>query len=630
MLTKREVDILNYLYRHKSRAVTASEIAKECLVSNTTVKNEMNIISSQLRENAASIEPYMSRGYILNVYNDGLFLEYLANATSDFSDQIRRVNFIISYVLSKNRPVNTEKLANLLYISKTQFYKDLSMVKAHLKPYDLNVETVYAQGITIQGSEINKRLCIIKEGLYAHNLNTGIVNFDATSIQVISETVMGVFIEYNYEASDVILQNIVVHILISINRVLSNNTIIFKNTEDIDSYERDISRCIYEKLSMKFNTDIPEDEIYYLAVNLKGKRNYHDDYMVSNEINDFVFASLQEIDRQFTCSISQSADLRVALALHLTPLLLRLQYNMQITNEMKNEIRQGFPLAYEMSAIFANMITQRYGYTLSEDEIAFITLHFNNHYEKEYIHENSKNILLINTSRVSSSLLMYQKIYKQFQDYIEKLTITYLGAIRSIDVNSYDIVLTTSLRYDEIPENAVKISDRIDSNDLSIIEQLLRVNEKSSVSLASCMDKDLICLGSISDKTEMLEHLCMLAGNKYHLIDNKLLESTLEREKLGFTSYGNRIALPHTMEPVTEETFICIGVSNKPIPWTENEEVYVVFLISIGKDNQAHGLHGLFNSMSKIITNRQLTQKLINSRSANEIYTLLTEEYSIN
>ena len=65
----------------------------------------------------------------------------------------------------------------------------------------------------------------------------------------------------------------------------------------------------------------------------------------------------------------------IRFAFHLKNLLLRLQYNIKITNIQFSTIKNDYPLIYAISVYIAKIITQSCGYVLPEDEISYICLH---------------------------------------------------------------------------------------------------------------------------------------------------------------------------------------------------------------------------------------------------------------
>ena len=56
-------------------------------------------------------------------------------------------------------------------------------------------------------------------------------------------------------------------------------------------------------------------------------------------------------------------------------------------------------------------------------------------------------------------------------------------------------------------------------------------------------------------------------------------------EKYSVTEFGNAIALPHPMKPLTDSTFVAVGILKKPVKW-KRQYIKYIFLLSIQKDSK--------------------------------------------
>lgn len=96
----------------------------------------------------------------------------------------------------------------------------------------------------------------------------------------------------------------------------------------------------------------------------------------------------------------------------------------------------------------------------------------------------------------------------------------------------------------------------------------------------------------------------------------------LERESITPTSFGNLVAIPHPMVPVTKETFWTVCTLKNPIHWHEQQMVQFVCLLNIKEDTQTD-LDGMYKKLISIIENRSVVQKIIKSKSVDELIELL-------
>jgi len=100
-----------------------------------------------------------------------------------------------------------------------------------------------------------------------------------------------------------------------------------------------------------------------------------------------------------------------------------------------------------------------------------------------------------------------------------------------------------------------------------------------------------------------------------------------EREKLGSTGIGEGVAIPHGKSPYVKRMLVGFGRSSKGIDFAsqDGEPTYLFFAL-LAPENAA-GLHlKLLAKLSRILKNRAFREKLIASRSAEDLYQLLINE----
>ena len=97
----------------------------------------------------------------------------------------------------------------------------------------------------------------------------------------------------------------------------------------------------------------------FLAIHLLGKRSYEENDLISKEIDYFVNGMLEEIKIKTDIDFYGDVELKISLALHLVPLLVRLESQMQLQNTMIQDIQANYPLAYDVAVIAASYISDK-------------------------------------------------------------------------------------------------------------------------------------------------------------------------------------------------------------------------------------------------------------------------------
>jgi lichenan operon transcriptional antiterminator len=251
-------------------------------------------------------------------------------------------------------------------------------------------------------------------------------------------------IDAHYKVSDIIFQNLVLHIELSVKRrsqgFVIENVTVPKTPEFL--HVRQIAEKNTRKMCEEYNLEYSEQEANYLAIALQGKRELDNPSYINKEINDFVFDSLKEIKNTYHIDLLQDTRLRIALALHTLPLLTRAREHSQINNVLKLSIKQNFPFAYDLATSFAYQLQKRYHVHLIDDEISYLAVHFSVSLENTP-DKTEKKILLISAQKPSDTILIQQKIYQWFQNQISLFDTISLMKLDSIEFEKYDTIFTT-------------------------------------------------------------------------------------------------------------------------------------------------------------------------------------------
>lgn len=128
-------------------------------------------------------------------------------------------------------------------------------------------------------------------------------------------------------------------------------------------------------------------------------------------------------------------------------------------------------------------------------------------------------------------------------------------------------------------------------------------------------------------KTELLEEMISNISEKVGGLDRKkVLETVIEREKLGTTGIGNGIAIPHGKVKGFDEIRVFFGRSKKGIDFDSMDKmpVYLFFMI-LAPENSAAAHLKILASISHLFRNQGLRTDLMKAESRSEIYEIIAE-----
>lgn len=77
---------------------------------------------------------------------------------------------------------------------------------------------------------------------------------------------------------------------------------------------------------------------------------------------------------------------------------------------------------------------------------------------------------------------------------------------------------------------------------------------------------------------------------------------------------GNRVAMPHPCQVLTEDTFVSVAVLKAPIQWDEQHEVQAIFLVSVSRQKNKK-LQDFYATTARLLLDEQRIGQLIQKRS---------------
>lgn len=612
MLTKRQIEILLNLFSNLDAPVSLQVFTDQFHLSLRSIQTDIAEIKETIKEHGLYIENNkncicmsITNQETANIFMNSIIQDY--NLNQFFEDQSSRISYIISRLLDSNDYLKSADLADEMYISRSQISNDIKLAKNMLSSYHLTLISKPYYGIKIIGKENDIRNYIIQEKLKIKNLVCDEITHSFSShehIDDINNIVIKILNHSHYIISDIALQNLILHIVTAVNRIKSGHLIHMDslNISPVYAHVIEISKNILEKCADIYNFEFNDDEIFFLALNLYGKREFDKQEFITDEINNLVFLGLYKIKEIFGLDFTSNLNLRISLGLHILPLLTRINTNMQLRNFMTFNIKQKYTLAYDLASTFTNTIIPS-DKKILDDEIAYVALHFVN-----YIDENSpqkkKRMLIISSLRRSETILLQNNILRNFPS-IKEVKIISKNSLSTTNVNNYNVICTTENDIFINNNKIQKISYFLNDTDIKKIELLLD-GFNGPKDILDCFSEDLFYYGDAPSKNAVIKWLYEMAY-KQGLADEKLYHSIMNHENVTSTYFGNYLAIPHPEIFLSETSFISVAILPKPILW-DDEYVDIVFLVSIQKNNP--NAFKLWSYLSFLISNNTTLEEI--------------------
>ena len=106
------------------------------------------------------------------------------------------------------------------------------------------------------------------------------------------------------------------------------------------------------------------------------------------------------------------------------------------------------------------------------------------------------------------------------------------------------------------------------------------------------------------------------------LCDASFRNEVLKRESLSSTSFGNLVAVPHSLMQNALHSFLSVVINEKSMPWG-NDQVNIIVLIGICKDDRK-AFRELFDDLITMLSEPINVSKLIRCDSYDDFIKELT------
>ncbi|MFT9457452.1 MAG: BglG family transcription antiterminator [Liquorilactobacillus hordei] len=633
ILTKRQKMILNYLLQ-KGKVISGQEMAKEYDVTTRTIRNDIVAIEGILANNAGiRIESIRGKGYKIEVFQSEKLFSFLEtlndNVESNPIEPEERVNYIINRFLLSSEYLKIDNIADELFISRSTLQNDLLNVKVVLEKFGLKIVSKPGHGLYLVGDE-KKRRYAISEQIISEINNHNNSNFEniilpQEEIKFLKKIVLNQLKQANLDLSDMALNNLIVHIAIACKRVREGSYI--QNTSVSVSHEKEflVAKKIVKQIENKLNISFPDVEVTYITMHLMGTKTFFNknerknwgklEYKISSVSKEMI----KIVEEKLNMNFEEDTELLAALSLHLKPVLHRYENNMSIRNTMLEAIKINYPIAFEAGVSASKVLEKRFNITVDESEIGFIALHIGAAIERKKNKKSIKNCLVVCTTGLGSSRLLYYKLKSKFGDRINIIGTTELHNIDLYDEKSIDLIISTVPLPTDIKIPFIVVDVLLGSKAIKEVENEINLTNESFSNLY-LNQRTVYLHKNLKTPDEVIKYICNDLIEK-KLVSRRIIESVLAREAAASTSFGNYVAMPHPLEAFSNDTFWSLLTLKEPIIWNDKKVQIVCFLHIASSDMDE--LEPLYKELLSLLDDKKSVKKLINANSKSEVIKIL-------
>lgn len=589
----------------QNETLPQEELAQRLSVSTRTVRADITALNALLLHYGAQFILTRGSGYQLVIHDPTRYqtleesapkAQHIPRTAAD------RIHFLLVRFLTSAFSIKLEDLADAWFVSRATLQGDMVDVRECFQRYQLTLETRPRHGMKLFGSEVSIRACLtdlLWELSQPGPLNPliGEEAFDASVPTLLAGVLQETLTRHHVRLTDAGERFICLYGAVAVRRVSEGYPLADFSAEDVAQNVRDAARELANTMQQLAGKLLAPAEEEWLCVHLAARQVQDVDPGTISADDDEALVNyiLRYINQQYNYNLLDDAQLHADLLTHIKTMITRVRYQIMIPNPLLENIKQHYPMAWDMTLAAVSSWGKYTPYAISENEIGFLVLHIGVGLERHYNigYQRQPQVLLV----CDTSNAMVRMIEAILQRKYPQLEIAATLSQREYEQReeiAEDFVIST-VRISEKEKPVVTIAPFPTDYQLDQIGKLVLVDRTRPWMLNKYFDEaHFQVIDTPMDQQALFATLCQqlqqegFVGAEFH-------GSVVEREAIVSTMLGDGIALPHALGLLAKKTVVYTVIAPHGIAWGD-ETAHIIFLLAISKSEyeEAMAIYDIF------------------------------------
>ncbi|MEM6160213.1 PRD domain-containing protein [Erwinia sp. P6884] len=589
----------------QNETLPQDELARRLEVSTRTVRTDITTLNELLADHGARFVLSRGEGYQLKIEDAARYGALRQQSPSPLRiprTSAARVHYLLTRFLTSAFSLKLEDLADEWFVSRATLQSDMAEVREWLGRYQLAIETKPRYGMKLFGSEVAMRTCLT-DLLYQIALEDSddpLLRQEALNssmLETLQPLLQHCLSRFHIRMSDDSEFYLRLYCAVAIRRISEGYPLQEFSAEDVDEDVRDAARHIINLLRPMTGKAISPSEEAYLRVNIAARRveEIAPSAISPDDSESLVDYILSYINAHYNFNLQNDPQLRADLLTHIKTMITRVRYQINIPNPLLTNIKQHYPMAYDVTLAAVSSWGKYTPYAISENEIGFLVLHIGVGLERHYNvgYQRHPQILLVCDTGNSTVRMIQAMLLRKYPQIIVSGIVSLREYEQQASIEA-DFVIST-VRLSEKDKPVVVMSPFPTEYQLEQIGKLVLVDRTRPYMLEKFFDAShFLIIDQPMEQTELFRTLCNRLEEE-GVVDETFYPSVEEREAIVSTMLGEGIALPHSLGLLARKTVVYTVLAPQGIAWGE-ETAYVIFLLAISKTEyeEAMAIYDLF------------------------------------
>ncbi|WP_447864253.1 BglG family transcription antiterminator [Kluyvera sichuanensis] len=589
----------------QNETLPQDELAQRLSVSTRTVRADITALNELLMHYGAQFVLARGSGYQLKIDDPSRYQQL--EATAPKPQHIPRtaqdrIHFLLVRFLTSAFSIKLEDLADEWFVSRATLQGDMVEVRERFQRYQLTLETRPRHGMKLFGSEVSIRACLtdlLWELSQQGPLNPMIRQeaFDDSVPAMLEAVLEETLVRHHVRLTDVGERFICLYGAVVARRVSDGYPLADFSAEEVAQNVRDVAHDVASALQKLTGKPFSQAEEAWLCVHLAARQVQDVDPETISADDDEALVNyiLRYINQQYNYNLLEDAQLHADLLTHIKTMITRVRYQIMIPNPLLDNIKQHYPMAWDMTLAAVSSWGKYTPYTISENEIGFLVLHIGVGLERHYNigYQRQPKVLLV-CDAGNAMVRVIEAILQRKYPQVEIAATLSQREYEQLESVSEDFVIST-VRISEKEKPVVTISPFPTDYQLDQIGKLVLVDRTRPWMLNKFFDAAhfRVIDGPMVQQTLFAE-LCQQLEQE-GFVDEAFHASVVEREAIVSTMLGDGIALPHALGLLAQKTVVYTVIAPQGIAWGD-ETAHIIFLLAISKSEyeEAMAIYDIF------------------------------------
>ena len=502
-----------------------------------------------------------------------------------FNSSHTRMAYMFWQLMHAEEPYLTDDLSEEMKVARTTTISDLNRLRKAIEKYDLKIKGKANTGLALCGDEFKIRLFILEniyEQLYLNfplgqTIREKLYDFQ----ERLSMDALGFGFFYRF-------------FVVMIQRIESGHTITKLEAKYEELYGSSAYMIVDEflnEIEQVKGYQISKEERLFLSISVAGMRTpantaeIEQKISISEGVADLIIEILDRIKAELNVTVVAN-ELFDDFVYHVFFMINRLKYGFHIYNPMVDDFKNKYSVAYKMAEIAKEVLEEREGIEMTEDEMGFLAAYFGVFLlEQEPEKKRCKIAIVCGSGKIIGRLIENQ--LKKIFDVEPEFEFFY-GIFDEKRKDDFDYIVTTTELHMDTKTPVVFMDEVFDREyiqrkfeNMRYLSEAGRTIRKGIDSLfMNLLDETrFFVLDQESSYDENVDRMVRALTNQGEL-DAGFAQRVREREKYSTMVLDQNIAFPHTKNMLPKLT-LAMGVFPDMLKDDKYGNIRIIIILGI-------------------------------------------------